>query len=266
MERRAAGAADSVCPPLPTRLARRSPLPLVLSEAVTQTGRAARLLPLRFLLPFLPARPSPPPFNLSLPPSLRFPLVIKENSSWPDRTSNAVPPFPSSPRPSPSIQPLMPGAQIGEPTEGGETPATHRFLSIPSNFALGNVSCQRATLQLRLLPNPADPCCPRLRGPGTMGRFLEDGVGADNLEVGSLKGKRRAAIWGNCSLAYPEIMVMTLICVFPVLSKPLQKPNGRGQNHVPSAHTTPPPPRAKCVARKRRVIGERGRLVRRGRV
>lgn len=83
-----------------------------------------------------------------------------------------------------------------------------------------------------------------------MGRVLEDGVGADNLEVGSLKEKLRAAIWGNCSLAYPEIMVMTLIFVFPILSKPLQKPKGRDQNHVSSAHT-PPRPRAQSVWRGR---------------
>lgn len=53
--------------------------------------------PLRFLLPF-PPLPVLPSSSQCLPPSLLSPLVIKENSSWPDQTSNAVP---RPPAPSP---------------------------------------------------------------------------------------------------------------------------------------------------------------------
>lgn len=85
----------TLCPPLQTcllspALARLS----LLAEAAEQTGWAVTSPPLASppspvpppLPPPLPA-PSPPPFSLSL----LSPLVIKENSSWPDQTSNAVP-------------------------------------------------------------------------------------------------------------------------------------------------------------------------------
>lgn len=115
-------------PALPSKLVSFSPAPslLLLSEAVTQTGWAV-LLPLASLPSLVP----PPPFLpslQSLPPSLLSPLVIKENSSWPDLTSNAVPRPPtlllSSPRPSPSIQPRMPGA----PDRGTHKKPTDSYL------------------------------------------------------------------------------------------------------------------------------------------
>ena len=80
--------------PSPSNLsALPSSLGSLLAEAVTQTGWAvtsppSRLTPLSgSSSPSLPSRPSPPPFCLSL----LSPLVIKENSSWPDQTSIAVP-------------------------------------------------------------------------------------------------------------------------------------------------------------------------------
>lgn len=155
-ERRASGAAGSACPPLQICLA----LPSSLSSSALRSSDAnwlgssppSRLAPLSgSSSPFLPSRPSPP-FNLSLPPSLLSLLVIKENSSWPNLTSNAVPRTPPPPLSLALRGPLPPpgsacqGPWIGEPTKS-------RFLCIPSNFAPCNVSCQNTTLQFRLLQN-----------------------------------------------------------------------------------------------------------------
>lgn len=191
MERRAAGSADSASPPLQIVSLSPARSPLLLCEAVTQTGWAV-LLPLAALPslvpPPLPSPPVPPSSFQSLPPSLLSPLVIKENSSWPDLTSNAVPrPRPpplSSPRRSPSIQPRMPGA----PDRG--THKKPRFLFIPFNFAHSvAVSHQNTILQLWLLQNASYHSCPRIEDSGVKGRALEDGANSDNLEIDPLSKK-----------------------------------------------------------------------------